>query len=417
MSVGKSGNVDVVVIGAGAAGLGAAKALQTAGKRFVVLEAMDRAGGRAWTDSSTFGVPVDWGCHWLHSASINPMRQYADELGIAYLDRHVPWKAAEAGGRLFSESERDALMVEFDALYRAGMSAGERGIDVPLSDVVDASSPAYGLFESSVQAEWGFMPAEVSTLDAVRYRDTDENFAVRDGYGALLLAVASGIPTELNTPVKQVILDGNGVRVVTDRGAIEADSVIVSVSTNVLSRGLIDFQPGLPDWKLAAAAAVPLGSDNKVVLQVDSRHFGIDEHCSLRIPYPGAPWFNVQVRPFGREIVSIYMGGPISAELEAAGADAAIEAGRQALIDTFGTGLAGHIGKGAASAWGLEPSILGAYGAARPGQANLRGDLAKPVEDRIFFCGEATHPYFFSTCHGAWMSGERAAAEALAILS
>ena len=161
---------------------------------------------------------------------------------------------------------------------------------------------------------------------------------------------------------------------------------------------------------------IALGSDNKVVMQIDRKALGIDEHCSVRIPYPGAPWFNVQTLPFGRDIVSIYMGGPISAELEAAGEDVAVEAGRQAMIDAFGTAIGGHLGVSAASAWGREPSILGAYGAARPGEANLRADLAKPVENGIFFCGEATHPHFFSTCHGAWMTGERAAAEAIAHL-
>lgn len=415
MTVGKSGTVDVVIIGAGAAGLGAAKSLQAAGKSFVVLEAMDRSGGRAWTDTETFGVPIDWGCHWLHSASINPMRKYADELGIAYLDLHVPSRLAD-NGRLLPETESETLMQELQRLYDRALGTGNDGIDVALSDVVDTASPAYSLFASGVQAEWGFTPAQVSTLDAARYKDTDQNWAVTDGYGMLVQKLAAGIPVSLGTTVKQVILDGNSVRVVSDQGPIEARAVIITVSTNVLSRGLIDFQPALPDWKLAAAAAVPLGSDNKVVLQIDSRHFGIDEHMSVRIPYPGAPWFYAQVRPFGRNIVSIYMGGPISAELEAAGIDAAIEVGRQALIDAFGSNIAQYIGTSAASSWGTEPSILGAYGAARPGEANLRVDLAKPIEDRILFCGEATHPYFFSTCHGAWMSGERAAGEAISIL-
>ncbi len=117
MAVGKSGAVDVAIVGAGAAGLGAAKALQAAGKTFVVLEAMNRSGGRAWTDTETFGVPVDWGCHWLHSASINPMRAFADELGVSYLDRRVPWRVAEQG-TLLPESESDALLQELHRLLR-----------------------------------------------------------------------------------------------------------------------------------------------------------------------------------------------------------------------------------------------------------------------------------------------------------
>jgi monoamine oxidase len=239
---------------------------------------------------------------------------------------------------------------------------------------------------------------------------------VTDGYGALLRQVAAGIPVSLETKVEQVVLQGNGVRIVTNQGPIEARTVLVSVSTNVLARQLIDFQPGLPDWKLDAAAAVPLGSDNKVVLQVDCRAIGIDAHSRVRVPYPGAPWFNVQMRPFGRDIASIYMGGPLCAELEAAGSEAQIAAGVDAMKLAFGSKVEKYIGVKAACAWGREPSILGAYGAARPGEANKRAELAKPVEDRIFFCGEATHPWFFSTCHGAWMSGERAATEAIAVI-
>src|SRR3954454_14962769 len=211
MTPGKSGTVDVAIIGAGAAGLGAARALGNAGKTYVVLEAMHRSGGRSWTDTETFGVPVDWGCHWLHSASINPMRQHADDLDVSYIDHHVPWKVAENGS--LEETDASALMSELHGLYQVGLSAGQEGIDVPLADVVDTGSPAYPLFEAGVQAEWGFAPGQVSTLDAARYKDTEEDWAVIDGYGALVQKVAAGIPVSLNTYVTQVVLQAGGVRV------------------------------------------------------------------------------------------------------------------------------------------------------------------------------------------------------------
>lgn len=409
------GLIDVAIVGAGAAGLGAARTLIDAGRTIVVLEAMARSGGRAWTDTTTFGVPVDWGCHWLHSGSINPMRELADELGIAYLDQPVPWRIVR-DGHVASEEESDEIDESVDALYDQVFEAGADGIDVPYADIVDSAAPGYPLFQTSVRAEWGFDPSEVSTLDGSRYRDTDENWPVIGGYGALVQRAAAGVPVSRSTQVRRIELRPDRVRLDTTQGTIEARTVIVTVSTNVLASELIAFDPILPDWKLAAASAVPCGSNNKIVLAIDSRHLGIDEHSSIAIPYPGAPWLYVQVRPFGRNIVSIYLGGPLSKELEAAGSAAAVEAGIEALEGAFGTSVGAHVTNGAASAWGAEPFILGAYGAARPGLADLRSDLAVPVEDRIFFAGEATHPEFFSTCHGAWMSGIRAATEAMAVL-
>ena len=75
---------DLIIIGAGCAGLAAAREAKRCGLSYTVLEAQDRIGGRAYTNTTTFGIPIDYGCHWLHAASVNPLRQLADDYGFAY---------------------------------------------------------------------------------------------------------------------------------------------------------------------------------------------------------------------------------------------------------------------------------------------------------------------------------------------
>ena len=78
----QSSDVDVVVVGAGAAGLSAARTLTEKGHSVAVLEARSRIGGRAFTESNTFGVPYDHGCHWLHDESSNPWVKYGQDHGF-----------------------------------------------------------------------------------------------------------------------------------------------------------------------------------------------------------------------------------------------------------------------------------------------------------------------------------------------
>lgn len=402
--------VDVVVVGAGAAGLAATKTARKLGLDVLTLEAMDRVGGRAFTTNAPFGFPWDAGCHWLHSASVNPFTRSADELGFEYRTTPAPWYAW-LNARLTTEDQEQEVDAYIDATLAAAMRCGEEGIDVPIADLVDRDSPWFDILRYLINAEWGVDFRAASTLDLSRYRDTGENWPVEAGYGALVSAVAGAAVTavELGTPVEVIDWSGAGVRIQTASGVIDADTVIVTASTGVLADGVIRFDPPLPAWKQEAIGAVPLGRANKIAVQLGP---GVltdlpEQHISISIG--SDQMIGLRMRPFGRDLVDGYVGGPASTELEAAGEAAMIDAAIVALETVFGSEIRHAVTVTTASRWASEPYIRGAYAAAVPGLADRRADLARPIADRLFFAGEATSPEFFTTCHGAWMSGEAAA--------
>lgn len=408
-------NVDLAIVGAGAAGLGAARRARELGLRFVVLEAMERIGGRAFTDPTPFGLPWDRGCHWLHSAAINPFRGLADRYGFRYRSEEVP-ERDHLGDRWATDEERQAIADFREAAHGAVAAAGEAGRDVPIVEVVDLDQPLAWSFRLSINGGWGVDPAQASTLDAYRYRDTDQDWPVEDGYGALVARHAAGLPVTLATPVERIEWDGDGVRLLTRRGTVAARAALLTVSTNVLAAEVIDFAPALPAWKLAAAAAVPLGAANKVALQIDGRLLGVEEHTNavVRLGEREAMFF--QLRPFGWDLASGYLSGPLCSDLERAGETAMVDYARQALRTMLGSEVDRHVGATACSTWEREPWIRGAYAAARPGGADQRAVLARPIAEKLFFAGEATSPDFFSTCHGAHLSGIAAVDAAAAAL-
>jgi len=401
--VSTSSDVDLVIIGAGAAGLAAARAATRAGLSHGVLEAMGRIGGRAHTDHATFGVPWDRGCHWLHSASLNPLRAVADLTGFRYRTVGSRYRGRTADGWM-RDDEYECLDASAERCLVATLAAGERGEDVPCDATVDRDEPGYGLYRTWMFAEWGHDPADVSALDAARYRDTGEDYPVEDGYGALVAHHARGLVVSLDTPVTEVAWGGPGVRVTTPRGTVTARAAVVTVSTGILTSGSIRFDPPLPDWKLDAAEAVPLGRANKVAFAVPGETLGVSEPTAVVVPIGGSSMI-VRLRPFGRDMADCYLAGPVCRELEDAGEREMVEACREALVAIFGTELRANLAASASTRWGHEPTILGAYAAAKPGRAHHRVDLARPVGDRLYFAGEATHPEFFSTCHGAHLSG------------
>ena len=396
--------VDLVIVGAGAAGLGAARRAGELGLSFIVCEAMDRIGGRAHTESTTFGTPWDRGCHWLHSGSENPFAKIADEYGFHY-ETMQPVRRSFDGNRWITGAEQaDVERHVYGDLWGAIEQAGKAGKDISAADVVDLHDPWIAILRTALAGEWSVDIPEVSTGDDVAYRDTHENWPLRDGYGALVARHAEGIPVELNTPVTKISWDGPGVEVETSAGTIAAKAVVITVSTRIIQDDVVQFSPALPDWKREAYEAITLGNANKVSFKIDRNLLGEAHNTAwIRATPEQGMWF--QMRAFDRDMANGYIAGALGEAAEAEGEAALIACGREALKSAFGSDMLKAIQVEACTTWQSEPWIRGAYGAAQPGKAHLRKDLATPIEDRLFFAGESTSLDFFSTCHGAHMTG------------
>lgn len=406
MSLGRS-SVDLVVVGAGAAGLAAARTAIASGLTVVMLEAKRRIGGRAHTDTATFGVPWDRGAHWLHDARHNPFTAFADQEGFAYEQTPMP-------RRLWSEGWADpALEAELDDYYARAFAAidaaGAAGRDVAASKVIPPHPRFRAMFGSWSAALNGADPERVSTLDYARYHGEGGNWRVTGGYGALVARFGKGLPVELATPARRLRWGGSEVLVETARGTLRARAVIVTLSTNVLARGRVAFDPPLPSWKGAALAAIPVGEANKVALAFEGHLPGPPGSYFVHLEHRTHEAMRLEIGALGRSLVIGYLGGRFAAELEAAGSAAMAAFATDTLVRVFGAGVREQICSVATTGWVGDPDILGGYSCALPGKAHLRPLLAEPLAERVFFAGEACSIEAFGTVHGARASGEAAA--------
>ena len=409
--------VDVAIVGAGAAGLAAARTLAGTGLQTVVLEAKDRIGGRAHTEMLRPGLPFDRGCHWLHSGRLNPYTAIADTLGYFVRRGRRGVRSQRIFQTNYATPAETRAWQRFEIRSSRAVDAiGERGHDIPVSDVVNSNSRWAPLFAAWTAVTSGVGPEEASTLDFARYCDTGENWPVRDGFGALIARFGVALPVHLATPVERIDWSGTLPRLETPHGTIAARAVVVTVSTSVLAADRIQFTPALPSWKRDAIAGLPLGLANKVALALRRNALGVPQNTLVHVLANPSEPIHFQLRPFGRDLVVGHVGGAFAAALESAGEAATIDFAVERLSEMFGVRISRQVIAARATAWRSDEWIGGSYSAARPGQAHRRADLAAPLGRRVLFAGEATSREFYSTAHGAHISGVAAAWRAMEVL-
>ena len=404
-------SVDVAIIGAGAAGLGAAHALKDSGLSVIVLEARDRVGGRGHTIMAAPNVTFDLGCGWLHSADQNSFVKIAERLNFEIDRTRPPWRE-QSFDTGFPLKERLDFIGALDAFYDRAEEAAKSDRDSAASAHLEPGNRWNPMINAISTYVNGCELDSVSILDMDAYEDTGINWRVRRGYGALMAAYGELCPLALNTQVTLIDHSRKRVRIETSQGTLTAGKVIVTVPTNLIADEAIRFHPALPA-KVEAARGLPLGLADKVMLALEEPD-ALPKDGNLRGATMRTEMGSFHLRPFGQPCIEGFFGGRFAQALEDAGDGALAAEAIDEIVALLGSDFRRKLKPLAESRWAHDPFARGSYSHALPGHAGARAVLAAPVDGRLFFAGEATSPNFFSTAHGARDSGERAAREVFA---
>jgi monoamine oxidase len=405
---------DVVIVGGGAAGIGAARHLASSGLSTVLLEAGSRLGGRAWTQEIA-GLALDLGCGWMHSAEKNAWVGIASDAGIQIDRSRAAWgrQYRDLG---FTPAEQAEAHRAFDAWMRR-MPEVSKGTD-RAADALDAGNRWNTYVRAIVGYISGAKLEDMSAADYLAYDEasTESNWRSPTGLGALIAgSFPAGVGLRLATPVQGIGLEGRGVTVSTPRGTLRTRAALLTVSTAVLAGESLTLPLQLDPWR-EAAKLLPLGHNEKLFLEIVGEAPFEKETQVVGNPRASCTG-SYYLRPLDLPVVECFLGGESAGLAQEEGTSAAFAFALDQLSALFGAQIRGKLRPLLASAWGRTLHFGGAYSYARPAHADARCRLARPFEERLFFAGEATHVDEFSTAHGAHDTGVRAADEILAALT
>jgi monoamine oxidase len=404
-------DADIVVIGAGAAGIAAARRIMAANRKVIVVEAADRVGGRCITDTSSFEVPFDRGARWMHNPDSNPMIRLARGAGFEIVT--APGQKIRIGRRNARAGETEDFLATLVRANRAIDDASRRFDGSCAAALPKDIGDWAGAIEFSLGASFaGKDLKELSTVDKARAGDRGSVFACRQGLGTLIAKLSEPVPVTLSTPVNRIVWSTRDVGVETPAGKIAARAAIITVSTNILSAGNIKFAPDIPKRALDAAAKLTLGSYDHIALVMPRNPLGLSRDDVIIEQSTSTQTALLYANIGGSSLCSVDVAGSFGRDLSAEGEAAMVAFALEWLTKLFGSDAAAAVKKSGATRWNASPYVLGAISAAAPGAQSSRKVLLEPIGS-LFLAGEATHETLWGTVGGAWESGERAAEAAL----
>ena len=404
-----SGEIDVVIVGAGAAGIAAARRIAAVGRRFALIEAADRIGGRCITDTSIFGVPYDRGAHWIHMPELNPLAKLAPRPEFDIYPAATSQRL-RIGRRNAREGEMEDFLAALVRSNRAIAEAARGRSDINCAEALPKDLRDWRPTVEFVLGPYGCAKdlREVSVVDFAKSTERDVDAFCRQGFGALLGKLAAGIPVTLATPVTRIAW-GNRLEVETEKGRLDARAAIITASTDVLAAGKIKFVPELPKRQLDALSQLKLGSYDHVALELVGNPLGLQRDDLVFEKAESARTAALLANVSGTSLAMVEVAGRFGRDLSSQGEQAMVAFALDWLADLYGTDVKKAVKRTHATRWNAEPWALGAFSAAAPGGQGARKVLMEPLRDWLWFAGEAVHETLWGTVGGAWESGVRAA--------
>ena len=405
-------NPDVVIVGAGAAGIAAAHSLIKDNRKVAILEGRGRVGGRAHTETTTFNAPFDVGAHWLHQGRRNPYNSIAQNFGF---DVEPVVENLRDNYRLFAtdgeagEDELKKIFKIYDELSKAIGRSSDAGKDIPVSVATEHIVGRWSDTAKFVLGPWdmGKDLKDISTVDWWKSTEVAVDYVCRQGYGAVVARYADDLNISLNTTVKGIDWSGKDILVDTTNGTLRTKAVIVTVSTGVLASNAIKFTPQLPLDKQESFHKISMGMYDHIALQFSEDIFGMgrDGYLMFEIGNDGKG-FATLTNASDTGIAYCDVGGDWARELSSRPVDEKIDYALGEMERMLGSSVRRTFVTGTATDWRNDKWSLGSYASADPGAYKLRWTLRQPVADRIFFAGEACHRTHWATVDGAHRSGQ-----------
>lgn len=421
----------VVVIGAGAAGLAAARSLADAGLAVEILEARDRIGGRVFTSSHWPDLPVDIGASWIHGATGNPVTALAKRIGAPTVETSYDSGEVYLSPRLVKAGLTVPDTARWESYVESALAAARRRKnDTSLADALSAAPEWTSLsateradlafyVSATYESEWGATAERLSarTLDDGELFDGPDLLLPR-GYSRIMEHLAEGLPIRTSTAVTAIRLRSDRVALQTADHERQAAAVVVTVPLGVLKAGRITVEPGLPDRMQAALSRLEMGVLSKSFFRFADPFWPVDVDWHEYVGPEAGRWSQwVSFAKTGAPMLLGFNAGDGARAIEAASPNEVIDQATVVLREMFGARTPAP-SEVFTSSWSSDPWSMGSYSVNSVGSSAAdRAALAEPIESRIFWAGEATESDYHSTVHGAILSGRRAAAEVIEALT